>query len=202
MARPRTSNRLLVEQLKDFRLSVRRLSQWWQPNLAGELSRQFSEGKPLAFWITLDLKGHSISVQVIADRPHFGGVRLWFRCPQCDRRVLSIYQCPGQPVLGCRVCFRLVYGQQMRKGRSLWDMILRFMAGIPEPDPCRFQAELKKWQRERKRRGRLEKGNSLANSARSKYLTDTPSVESNPRPLSDNVLLETSKTVDRIDGLL
>src|SRR5437763_782701 len=128
MARPRFSTRAWVEQLESW--SARRL---WkcQPELTRELSRQFAEGKPLVFCrVTLDIQGHSVSVQVTADRPRFGGVRLWFWCPRCCRRVLEVYQCPGQPMLGCRVCFRLVYGQQMRKGRGIVHAIERFFNGV------------------------------------------------------------------------
>jgi hypothetical protein len=93
MARPRFSTRAWVEQLESW--SARRL---WkcQPELNRELSRQFAEGKPLVFClVTLDIQGHSVSVQVTADRPHFGGVRLWFWCGRCGSRVLKVLPVAG-----------------------------------------------------------------------------------------------------------
>jgi hypothetical protein len=153
MARPRCSSRALVEQLESW--SARRL--WkWQPELSRELARQFSEGKPLVFHrVTLDVQGHPVSVQVTADRPHFGGVRLWFWCPRCGRRVLKVYQWPGQSVLGCRHCFRLVYGQQMRKGRGIVYSIERFWNGVYDSDPRRFLREVKRWRRQRNHKLRM-----------------------------------------------
>ncbi len=41
---------------------------------------------------------------------HFGGSRLWFRCPGCNRRTGSIYLF-GRP-FKCRLCFRLTYQSQ------------------------------------------------------------------------------------------
>jgi hypothetical protein len=150
MARPRFSSRVWVEQLESW--SARRL--WkWQPELTRELSRQFAEGKPVVFHrVTLDVQGHPVSVQVTADRPHFGGMRLWFWCPRCDSRVLNVYQWPGQPILGCRSCFRLVYGQQMRKGRGIVYAMERFCSGVYDANPLRFLSEVKNWRRQRARR--------------------------------------------------
>lgn len=153
MARPRCSTRLWVEQFDSG--SVRHLRAL-QPYLTRELSRQFSEGKPLVFCsIALDICGQPFNVQVTADRPHYGGVRLWFLCPRCSRRVLKVYQWPGVPVLGCRHCFGLVYGQQMRKGRGIRYSIERFLCRIYDSNPWRFVRECEKWQRQRNRRSML-----------------------------------------------
>lgn len=40
---------------------------------------------------------------------HYGGARLWFRCPRCQGRTASLYL-RGWP--GCRKCSRLVYASQ------------------------------------------------------------------------------------------
>src|SRR5579864_6439922 len=150
MARPRSSTRAWVEQLESW--SARHL--WkWETYLIRELSRQCAEGKPLVFCrITLDIRGHSVSVQVTADRPHFKGVRLWFWCPRCRRRILKVYQWPGQSILGCRHCFRLVYGQQMRKGRGIVYAMERFWNGVYDSNPWRFLRECDDWRRRRNRR--------------------------------------------------
>jgi hypothetical protein len=50
--------------------------------------------------------------------------------------------------MGCRFCFRLVYGQQMRKG--IVYEIDRFWNGVYDSDPWRFLREIKNWQRRRK----------------------------------------------------
>jgi hypothetical protein len=41
---------------------------------------------------------------------HYGGARLWFRCPRCDRRVALLYHRGGR--FACRTCCRLVYASQ------------------------------------------------------------------------------------------
>jgi len=41
---------------------------------------------------------------------HFGGERVWFCCPRCDRRTSSIFLV--QPPFACRVCLRLRYESQ------------------------------------------------------------------------------------------
>jgi hypothetical protein len=40
---------------------------------------------------------------------HFGGSRVWFRCPCCLRRAAILY---GEKVFACRHCLRLVYESQ------------------------------------------------------------------------------------------
>ena len=52
-----------------------------------------------------------ISKRVSIERTpcHYGGARLWFRCPRCQGRTASLYL-RGWP--GCRKCSRLVYASQ------------------------------------------------------------------------------------------
>lgn len=46
---------------------------------------------------------------LVRTRPHFGGVRWWFRC-QCGLRVGRLYLPPsGIPVFACRMCHDLTY---------------------------------------------------------------------------------------------
>lgn len=41
---------------------------------------------------------------------HFGGNRVWFRCPACGRRVAILYL-PGRD-FACRICYQLAYQSQ------------------------------------------------------------------------------------------
>lgn len=41
--------------------------------------------------------------------PHLGGVRWFFRCQACDRRVLKLYVAPSGSQLACRQCHGLTY---------------------------------------------------------------------------------------------
>lgn len=45
------------------------------------------------------------------------GVRRWWACPQCERRVDSLYLPAGRDRLGCRRCSRLTYRSQQTKER-------------------------------------------------------------------------------------
>jgi hypothetical protein len=42
----------------------------------------------------------------------YGGARVWFRCPSCDRRVAILY---GGRVFACRQCQRLAYDCQRER---------------------------------------------------------------------------------------
>ena len=42
-------------------------------------------------------------------RPHFGGVRFWFKCLRCGRRVGKLYLPPGGRYFRCRRCYDLTY---------------------------------------------------------------------------------------------
>ena len=47
---------------------------------------------------------------------HFGGVRHWFICPRCKRRVGTLYKPPMKNELLCRKCHSLRYGKSRYKG--------------------------------------------------------------------------------------
>ena len=49
---------------------------------------------------------------------HFGGVRFWFVCPGCSRRVGVLYLAPGHDRFRCRYCLRLAYESQNYRGRD------------------------------------------------------------------------------------
>jgi len=41
--------------------------------------------------------------------PHFGGVRYWFLCPDCKRRVGKLYKPMDSYWFACRYCYNLTY---------------------------------------------------------------------------------------------
>lgn len=45
-------------------------------------------------------------------RCHFGGSRLWFRCPWCTRRCAVIYGLSSDGYFACRSCLRLGYSSE------------------------------------------------------------------------------------------
>lgn len=61
----------------------------------------------------ISLQGLNIEFEVT--KPSFGGERIWFKCPQCKKRVEKIYSDNNQEV-GCRSCLKLEYASRMYKG--------------------------------------------------------------------------------------
>lgn len=58
----------------------------------------------------------SMFLPLVATRPYFGGVRLWFRCPRsgCGRRCSILYRASdtNARAFACRRCYRLDYPTQ------------------------------------------------------------------------------------------
>ena len=76
-----------------------------------------------------------VRLTVTATRPHFGGIRQWFRCPQCGRRVRKLYCREPHSGLACRRCLRLLYRSQFEKNELLvaWRRQMRLLRRI-RPD--------------------------------------------------------------------
>lgn len=63
-------------------------------------------------------------VQLIKSYPYFGGVRYWFKCPKCGRKVSSLY---CQKYFLCRHCLNLCYKtQQMSLRDRLMEKSLKY----------------------------------------------------------------------------
>lgn len=60
-------------------------------------------------------------VPILSTRPNYGGVKWWFGCPACRRRVRKLYLPPGQRYFACRRCYRLAYEVQRKdaQGRAI-----------------------------------------------------------------------------------
>lgn len=46
-------------------------------------------------------------VQLVPTNPHYGGVRWWFRCPNCRKKCGLLYL--GSRIMACRKCYGLSY---------------------------------------------------------------------------------------------
>lgn len=91
------------------------------------------------FRYTLDGKSVEHTAQLMQTACNYGGVRYWFQCGNCRRRVGVLYFSSGQ--CACGKCFRLAYAserdtwqnQQFRKADNLRDR-LGWQPGIAHPD--------------------------------------------------------------------
>jgi hypothetical protein len=83
--------------------------------------------------------GEQVQVTTVcleATRMHFGGRRLWFRCPRCERRCRVIY---GTWRIAYQRCHRLWYCSQRetkedRATRAMLKIVRRL--NPDDPDPC------------------------------------------------------------------
>ena len=69
-----------------------------------------------ALWNNLikDLKqnGATINgnkVKLTATKTQFSGIRYWFSCPKCNKRVGTLYNHPKYNYIGCKECLGLKY---------------------------------------------------------------------------------------------
>lgn len=60
--------------------------------------------------------GGSQILALVASRPRFGGLRWWFSCPGCGRRVARLYQALSGGPFQCRHCRNLTYASRRRSG--------------------------------------------------------------------------------------
>lgn len=57
-----------------------------------------------------------VNIRLATSETRFGGIRLWFSCPVCNKRVGVIYKHSIKGAIGCRKCLRLKYRKQRYKG--------------------------------------------------------------------------------------
>ena len=80
-----------------------------------DLVRQARQEAKRLYIESLDLdSGHRIDLVTSSTR--YGGLRYWFRCPKCQKRVGVLYQ--GPDGLSCRVCVGYRYRGSRYKGMN------------------------------------------------------------------------------------
>jgi len=60
----------------------------------------------------------SKDIRLTTTTVNFGGIRYWFECPVCDRRVGILYIEPVNQKVGCRRCLDLTYRKIKYKGMA------------------------------------------------------------------------------------
>lgn len=55
-------------------------------------------------------------VSLTTSNTGYGGIRFWFKCPLCMKRVGTLYKHPLQNIIACRTCLNLNYRKRRYKG--------------------------------------------------------------------------------------
>ena|SRR3989344_9413719 len=75
--------------------------------------------------ISIDLQ----SIQLTTSKCNYGGFRVWFLCPVCNKRIGVLYRKPMSNLFLCGVCNNLTY--QLRKyHRSRNEELIKIIHGI------------------------------------------------------------------------
>jgi hypothetical protein len=62
----------------------------------------------------LDIQG--VVTGLLTSKTGFGGIRYWFKCPSCYKRVGTLFMHAISQKLACRVCLGLEYRKRKYKG--------------------------------------------------------------------------------------
>jgi hypothetical protein len=63
-----------------------------------------------------EITAQGIMLELITSKTGFGGLRFWFKCPICKRRVGTLFAHAVGQNLGCRGCLGLQYRKIRYKG--------------------------------------------------------------------------------------
>ncbi|MCX6760451.1 MAG: hypothetical protein NTW46_03875 [Candidatus Nealsonbacteria bacterium] len=78
-------------------------------------SRQANKKMKEAF-MTSQIEIMDKSIKLATSNLHFGGVRYWFECPLCGKKVGTLFIHPLSQRVGCRCCLKLEYRKRRYKG--------------------------------------------------------------------------------------
>ena len=66
--------------------------------------------------LTSELESMGVNIKFTTSKTNFNGVRLWFKCPVCGKRIAMLYKHPFIKIMGCRDCLNLDYKKRRYKG--------------------------------------------------------------------------------------
>lgn len=67
-------------------------------------------------FLRTELELFNTKVSLTTSQTGYGGVRFWFKCPLCLKRVGVLYRHPLSGLVGCRNCLNLDYKKRRYKG--------------------------------------------------------------------------------------
>ena len=65
--------------------------------------------------ITSEMELGNLSIELTPSKTQFRGTRYWFKCPQCNGRVGTLFVHPLTHEIGCRKCLGLEYRSRRYK---------------------------------------------------------------------------------------
>ena len=84
-----------------------------------------------------DTNPYDSRIRLITTRCNLGGVRYWFECPACGKRVGGLYLVLGRTHFRCRLCNNLTYRSRNRHKLETWGHTSRQIK--------KLQGEIKRW---------------------------------------------------------
>ena len=69
-------------------------------------------------------------VRLSTTRPHLGGLRWWFHCPRCQRRIGKLYKPPESAEFRCRQCHNLTYRKSQEHDKTHDKYLAMLLDGV------------------------------------------------------------------------
>lgn len=63
-----------------------------------------------------EIRANGLNIGLAISKTGFGGERLWFACPKCNKRAEVLFTHPITGEVGCRKCLGLKYRKNRYKG--------------------------------------------------------------------------------------
>jgi hypothetical protein len=66
--------------------------------------------------IESELEILGLNINLTTSKTCYNGIRFWFKCPLCKKRVGVLFKHPLNNTIGCRKCLNLEYRKRRYKG--------------------------------------------------------------------------------------
>jgi hypothetical protein len=67
-------------------------------------------------FLSYELEIAGLNIDLMTSKTGCNGLRFWFRCPNCKKRVGVLFRHPIGNKIGCRLCLNLEYRKRRYKG--------------------------------------------------------------------------------------
>lgn len=66
--------------------------------------------------LDLEIQSMGVKIDLSTSKTSFDGVRFWFTCPECKKKIGVLFTHPVTEKVGCRKCLNLEYKKRRYKG--------------------------------------------------------------------------------------